>query len=185
MYSLFLLNTVLHIFLNAAQMEYQVGRDKFIKRWGELGLNWGINKTMGMIHGLLLIETQELNSDDIMSQLNISRGNVNMNLQALVEWGLIEKTHIEGSRKDYYKAEKDIWKAFRQIIKKRKEKELHPMINLIEEVSGVQPFDEDSAEFIKIMQELNVFSTKADKALNSLVDSKRSVLVNTYLKILR
>lgn len=166
-------------------MEYKEGRDKFIKTWGELGINWGINKTMGQIHGLLLIETESLNSDQIMEHLNISRGNVNMNIHSLVEWGLIHKCQKLGARKDYYEAEKDIWKVFRQIIRKRKEKELQPMLNLLEDISDIQPVDEKSAEFIRMMQELNIFSTKADKALENLVNSKNNLLLNTYMKMIR
>lgn len=166
-------------------MQYQEGKEKFIKTWGELGTNWGINKTMGQIHGLLLISTSEVTTDDIMKELHISRGNVNMNLRSLVEWELIHKVEKPGDRKDYYKAEKDIWTVFRQIIKKRKEKELHPMINLLEEVSSIEAKDEKSAEFMKMMNELSLFSNKADKTLDNLVSSRANILVSTYMKFTR
>jgi len=166
-------------------MQYEEGKDKFIKTWGELGTNWGINKTMGQIHGLLLVATKEYTTDEIMNELHISRGNVNMNLRSLVEWQLIEKVEKPGDRKDYYAAEKDIWTVFRHIIRKRKEKELHPMINLLDEVSDIQPTDENSAEFIKMMNELALFSNKADKTLDNLVNSKANILVSSYLKFMR
>jgi len=166
-------------------MEYLEGRDKFIRTWGELGINWGINKTMGQIHGLLLIETEALNSDQIMDQLKISRGNVNMNLHSLVEWGLLHKIDIKGQRKDYYVAEKDIWKAFKHIIRKRKEKELHPMIDLLDEVSKIEGSDDKSVEFLRMMEELNVFSKQADKALENLVNSKKNFLINSYLRMIK
>lgn len=166
-------------------MQYKEGKEKFIRTWGELGTNWGINKTMGMIHGLLLIETEALSSDELMAELKISRGNVNMNLRTLVDWGLIHKHEKEGSRKEFFLAEKDIWKVFQQIIKKRKEKELHPMIHLLEEVGDIQPNDEKSAEFIKMMAELSLFSHKADKALDNLVSSKANILVSSYLKFMK
>jgi len=166
-------------------MQYEEGKDKFIKTWGELGTNWGINKTMGQIHGLLLVSTRPYTTDEIMQELHISRGNVNMNLRSLVEWQLISKVEKEGDRKDYYKAEKDIWTVFRHIIRKRKEKELHPMIHLLDEVSDIQPTDENSAEFIKMMNELALFSNKADKTLDNLVNSKANILVSSYLKFMR
>lgn len=166
-------------------MEYQEGKIKFIKTWGELATNWGINKTMGQIHGLLLISTTEMTTDEVMAELHISRGNVNMNLRSLVEWQLIRKVEKEGDRKDYYAAEKDIWNVFRHIIKKRKEKELHPMIHLLEEVSGIQSTDEKSAEFNKIMNELSLFSNKADKTLDNLVSSRANILVSSYMKFMR
>jgi len=166
-------------------MEYKEGKDKFILTWGDLGSNWGINRTMGQIHGLLLIETEALSTDDIMEELKISRGNVNMNLRMLVEWGLAHKSEKAGDRKDYYIAEKDIWTVFRQIIKKRKEKELHPMIHLLEELEDMNPTDSKSAEFIKMMNELSLFSSKADKTLDNLVNSKANILISNYLKFIR
>ncbi len=166
-------------------MEYLEGKEKFIKTWGELGTNWGINKTMGQIHGLLLIETDLLTTDNIMAELKISRGNVNMNLRVLVEWGLAHKSEKPGDRKDYYIAEKDIWTVFRQIIRKRKEKELHPMIHLLEELEDMRPTDSKSAEFIKMMNELSLFSNKADRALDNLVNSKANLLISNYFKFMR
>lgn len=166
-------------------MQYEEGKVKFIKTWGDLATNWGINKTMGQIHGLLLISTTEYTTDNIMEELRISRGNVNMNLRSLVEWNLIRKVERPGDRKDYYAAEKDIWTVFRHIIRKRKEKELHPMMHLLEEVSDIQPTDEKSAEFIKMMNELSLFSNKADKTLDNLVNSKANILVSSYLKFMR
>lgn len=166
-------------------MDYSEGKEKFIKTWGELGTNWGINKTMGQIHGLLLIGIEPKSTDDIMGELKISRGNVNMNLRMLVDWGLAHKSEKFGDRKDYYVAEKDIWTVFRHIIRKRKEKELHPMIHLLEELEDMSPNDEKSAEFIKMMNELSLFSSKADRALDNLVSSKSNILVASYLKFMR
>lgn len=166
-------------------MDYQERKKKFVNTWGELGTNWGINKTMGQIHALLLISIDHMTTDDIMAELHISRGNVNMNLRSLVEWELISKVEKEGDRKDYYMAQKDIWTVFRQIIKKRKEKELHPMIHLLNEVSDIQAQDEKSEEFNKIMNELSLFSSKADKTLDNLVSSKANILVSSYMKFIR
>ena len=70
---------------------------------------WGINKTMAQIHALLYAENEPLDTDTIMEQLSISRGNANMNLRNLVQWQLVNKVHFKGKRKDYYTAEKDVW----------------------------------------------------------------------------
>ena len=50
-------------------------QDLFIRRWGEMGQTWGINRTMAEIHALLYITAQPLCTDDVMERLNISRGN--------------------------------------------------------------------------------------------------------------
>jgi len=82
--------------------------DQFVLLWGEMASAWGINKTMAQIHALLYVEANPLDTDAIMSQLDISRGNANMNLRNLLKWQLIHKVHFKGSRKDYYTAEKEV-----------------------------------------------------------------------------
>ncbi|MDZ7681329.1 MAG: hypothetical protein U5J63_06325 [Fodinibius sp.] len=80
--------------------------EQFILLWGEMASAWGINHTMAQIHALLYAESDPLDTDAIMEQLDISRGNANMNLRNLLQWQLIHKVHFKGKRRDYYTAEK-------------------------------------------------------------------------------
>ena len=72
-------------------MEFQEGKEKFLQVWGTLGSDWGINRTMAQVHALLMISPQALSADEIMEELKISRGNSNMNIRALIDWGLVYK----------------------------------------------------------------------------------------------
>ena len=72
-------------------MELAAAKEKFIQSWGALGSNWGINRTMAQIHALLLIAPESLSADDIMEQLQISRGNASMNIRAHV--GILQMGH--------------------------------------------------------------------------------------------
>ena len=92
-------------------------KQQFISSWGAFGTNWGINRTMAQIHALLLISPDPLTQDDMMEELNISRGNVNMNIRDLLTWGLAERVILPGERKEYFSAEKDIWKVVKLIVK--------------------------------------------------------------------
>ncbi len=67
-------------------MELPVAKDKFIQAWGGFGSQWGINRSMAQVHALLLVSPDPLSTEDVMDQLNISRGNANMNLRALIDW---------------------------------------------------------------------------------------------------
>ena len=82
-------------------MELNEAKNKFIQAWGTLGSNWGINKAMAQIHALLLLATEPLSAEDIMQELQMSRGNVNMNLRALMDWGIVKKDLKVGERKEY------------------------------------------------------------------------------------
>ena len=89
-------------------MKLTEGKEKFIQAWGTLGSSWGINRTMAQVHALLLIAPESLCAEDIMEELNISRGNANMNIRALMDWGLVSKELKSGERKEFFSAEKDI-----------------------------------------------------------------------------
>lgn len=118
-------------------MKLSEARQQFISTWGAMGTHWGINRTMAQVHALLMISPDPLTQDDVMAQLNISRGNVNMNIRDLIDWGLVDRVIISGERKEYFTAEKDIWKVATQIIKERKKRELDPMMKLMDQLSKV------------------------------------------------
>ena len=166
-------------------MELEEGKQKFIDSWGQLGSNWGISKTMAKVHALLLISKHPLNEDSIIETLQISRGNSNTNLRALLEWGLVYKTCKDDCRKDYYTAEKDLWVVCQKIILHRKRKELDPMISVLEELSDVQSTCKESDEFCKVVKDLKVFSNKADKSLQSLMNAENNWFTSAFLKMLR
>jgi len=151
-------------------MQLSEAKERFINSWGQLGVNWGINKTMAQIHALLLISDKPVCSDEIMSHLEISRGNVNTNLHALLDWGLIYKTpKSDGCRKDHFFAEKNMSLVFKQIVKHRKKKELEPLMELVEICSDLQPRCPESKAFCETIDDIKSFSQKADVALDKLI----------------
>ncbi len=103
-----------------------------VRRWGEMGGYWGINRTMAEIHALLFVSGQPLCTDDIMEQLHISRGNASMNLRGLVDWGLIHRVHHLGDRKEYFQADTDVWHMFETIMRERRRREVEPIVATID-----------------------------------------------------
>ncbi len=120
-------------------------KERFILHWGEMGSLWGINRTMAQAHALLFISPNPLSANEIMEELQISRGNVSMALRELISWGIASRIHIKGERREYYTTEKDVWKMFRIIGRERKKREVDPTINILRD-SMVQLNDIDSAE---------------------------------------
>jgi DNA-binding transcriptional regulator GbsR (MarR family) len=107
-------------------------RSLFIRRWGEMGATWGISRTMAEIHALLFLTGSPHCTDDIMEQLQVSRGNASMNLRQLVNWGLIRRTHIRGDRKEYFISDLDAWQMFETITRERRRREVEPIIETID-----------------------------------------------------
>ncbi|MEM8599129.1 MAG: hypothetical protein AAGF99_04345 [Bacteroidota bacterium] len=101
--------------------------DEFVQFWGEMASHWGINRTMAQIHALLYATAEPLDTDTIMARLQVSRGNANMNLRALVDWRLVNKVSRSGSRKDFYVAETDVWMICTTVIEERKRREIKPV----------------------------------------------------------
>src|SRR3954453_6980171 len=99
-------------------------RDEFVSQWGAIGSAWGLNRTMPQIHALLITTPNPLSTDEIMEELKISRGNAHGNLRELVSWGLVRSVVRKGERKEFFEAEKDVWKMFCTVMRERRRREL-------------------------------------------------------------
>jgi DNA-binding transcriptional regulator GbsR (MarR family) len=167
-------------------MKYTEAKEELIQAWGNLGYSWGINKTMAQIHALLMISTKALSTEDIMEELSISRGNANMNIRALLDWGIVSRISVAGERKEFFKSEKDIWALARQVAKERRKRELEPILKVLREVNEVQADGSDETkEFKKVVKELKNFAEKSDSLLETFVKAEENWFWNTVLKMMK
>lgn len=168
-------------------MKLAEAKSRFIQSWGVLGSQWGINRTMAQIHALLLISPEPLSADNIMEQLNISRGNTNMNVRDLMDWGLVQKIIIPGERKEFFLAEKDIWKVATMIAYQRKKRELDPMINVLNELGDIEgdKKDKELKQFTDTVANIKKFAGQAEKSLNTIIKADENWFYGTLLKLLR
>lgn len=168
-------------------MKLAEAKQQFIASWGAFGTQWGINRTMAQIHALLLISPDPLSADDIMEQLDISRGNGNMNIRELINWGLVERILLPGERKEFFTAEKDIWRVARQIVKERKKRELEPMIKMIDQLSEVEgdKKDREVKTFTDTMLNIKKFGQQADKTLDVMIRADENWFLNSLVKIFK
>lgn len=166
-------------------MQLAEAKAKFIADWGRLGTNWGINRTMAQIHALLLISPEHLSAEDVMEQLSISRGNANMNLRELIDWGLVQKVFVPGERKEFFSAEKDIWKVARQIVKERKKRELDLMLPVLKELSEVEGDKRDKSvkTFTDTINNIRKFSEQADKLLDTMIKADEHWFLGSLVKL--
>jgi DNA-binding transcriptional regulator GbsR (MarR family) len=164
-------------------MEYNEAKQKFIQAWGTLGSNWGINKAMAQIHALLLLATEPLSAEEIMEELQMSRGNVNMNLRALMDWGIVRKEHKVGERREFFTTGKDVWDLAKQVSKERRRREIEPILNVLEEVQKVSGDNKkDVAEFKKVTGELFDFSVKVDDMIDKFTKSDQTWFYKLLMK---
>lgn len=168
-------------------MNLEEAKQQFIQAWGTLGSKWGINRTMAQIHALLLVTPEAISADEIMEALNISRGNANMNLRDLMDWGLVEKIHKPGERKEFFLAEKDMWKVSTQVAKERKKRELEPVIKLLDQLAEVQgdATDENYKTFKKSINGIRKITHNLDNAMETMVKAEENKFFSMIMKLIR
>src|SRR5580698_5964711 len=155
----------------AETAQLAAARDEFVTQWGTIGNAWGINRTMAQIHALLIITPRALTTDEVMEELKISRGNAHTNLRELVGWGLVRSVVRKGERKEYFEAEKEVWKMFCIIVPERKRREIRPAINVLKDCSertdGLK--SPEARAFTKPTNALCEFMEMADGVLSKVV----------------
>ena len=167
-------------------MNLTEAKQQFINSWGAFGTQWGINRTMAQLHALLLISNAPITQDDIMEQLSISRGNVNMNIRDLIGWGLVERVIVSGERKEYFTADKNIWKVATQIIKERKKRELDPMLKLLSQLENIDDKKEkDAKEFLTVVGDIKKLGSHADSLLDIMIKAEENKFISGVLKIFK
>lgn len=107
----------------------------FILHWGEMGTQWGVNRSVSQVHALLYLSARPLPADDIVEQLVLARSNVSTALKELQGYGIVRRVHVEGDRRDHFIAETDLWEMLMRIAAERKRREIDPTIKLLDELS--------------------------------------------------
>lgn len=168
-------------------MKLEEAKQQFIQSWGVLGTQWGINRTMAQIHALLLVTPDPMSADEIMDALQISRGNANMNLRDLITWGLVEKVLKAGERREFFAAEKDIWKVSMRIIRERRRRELDPMLAVLDGLKDIEgdKKDKDIKAFTDTVGQIQKFAGQADKTLEGLIKADEHWFTGTLLKLFK
>lgn len=168
-------------------MKLDEARRQFIETWGTLGSEWGINRSMAQVHALLLISPEPLSTEDIMEELNISRGNANMNVRDLMNWNLVQKNLVAGERKEFFTAEKDIWEIARRIAKERKKREIEPVLNKLKHLQDAE-VDAKSAkgkEFKKTVDGIHDFVERMDKGVDLALRADENWFFGTLFKLMK
>lgn len=104
---------------------------RFVLHWGDLGGQWGVNRSVAQIHALLLVADKPLTAEAIAETLGLARSNVSNSLKELMAWDLVRRRPILGDRRDHFEAEGDIWEMVAKIVAMRKARELDPAADIL------------------------------------------------------
>lgn len=129
----------------------------FVEHWGMMARSWGINASMGELFALLYVTGTDWTAEELRERLQVSRGNVSMNLRELMTWGVVHKVHRPGERREFYRAEDDVWTLFRRILAERKRRELDPTLHVLERSVAHIPDDPGHRARRQRLVELHMF----------------------------
>ena len=166
-------------------MKLDEAKNKYIQTWGSLATSWRINKTMAQVHALLLVSTKPLSAEDIMETLQISRGNVNMNVRALIDWGIVKKEFVIGERKEFFVAGKDIWELFKQITKERKKREIEPVLKVLEDLQQVDDNSNEATQFKQVLNDLSKVTNTVNNILDKAIKADEHWLLSNFTKVIK
>jgi DNA-binding transcriptional regulator GbsR (MarR family) len=164
----------------------KAAREEFVSQWGALGSQWGINRTMAQIHALLMTAHQPITTDELMEELEISRGNAHTNVKELIAWGLVRTVVKRGERKEFFEAEKDVWEIARTVARERKRREIEPALGVLRDCveKSREMQSTEAKEFNKQMRQLEEFVSFASKVADQVSAMKHGFAVQLAAKLL-
>jgi len=166
-------------------MDFKEAKNKFVQTWGALGSQWGINKTMAQIHAFLMVSSTPISMEEIMEELQISRGNASMNLRALMDWGIVYKEFKQGERREFFTAEKDLDELATKIARERSKREIKPALKVLKEVSSINDASSVEAKhFVDQTKKLYDFVAKADTMIDKVTEYKDNWLTKLIVKMM-
>ncbi len=95
---------------------------------GRLMEFWGFRRHMGRLWTILYLSPEPMTTAELSETLQLSSSAVSLSLGELVRWGAVRKTWLPGERKDFYRAESNVWKLLRRVYERRE-------LNLVREAS--------------------------------------------------
>jgi DNA-binding transcriptional regulator GbsR (MarR family) len=121
----------------------------FILHWGEMGTQWGVNRSVAQIHALLYLSDRPLPADEIVELLTLARSNVSTALKELQGYGIVRRVHVEGDRRDHFTAETDLWDMLMRIVAERKRREIDPTVALLGDLAARLAADKSAPPHVR------------------------------------
>lgn len=109
---------------------------QFILHWGEMGSQWGVNRSVSQIHALLYLSNRPLNAEEISKTLKLARSNVSNGLKELQSYRIVKRTHVANDRRDHFVAEDDLWEMLMRIVSERKRREIDPTLEMLADLAS-------------------------------------------------
>jgi len=92
-----------------------------------------LTQLQGRIFGLLYLSSGPVTLDELTDELQQSKSNVSVSVRGLIDWQLVRRVRLPGSRKDHYEAATDFWRVMQEILERRFRWNLRQVVAAAEE----------------------------------------------------
>jgi DNA-binding transcriptional regulator GbsR (MarR family) len=96
-----------------------------------------VTQLQARIFALLYLEARPLSLDEIAAELQQSKSNVSLNIRLLVDWHLVRRKPVAGSRRDHYEAATDFFRAFQEIFERRFRWTVRQVVGAVDDAAAV------------------------------------------------
>jgi DNA-binding transcriptional regulator GbsR (MarR family) len=152
--------------------------EQFVLRWGDMGGQWGVNRSVAQIQALLYLSDRPMTAEDIADTLGMARSNVSNSIRELLSWKLIRRVPVLGDRRDHYEAEADLWQIMSRIAQGRKEREIDPAVSALRHVLETADGDPRiSAVARNRLKEMQTFLATLDNWFSQMLTVPPSTLM--------
>lgn len=152
-------------------------QSQFILYWGNMGSQWGVNRSVAQIQALLFLSASPLNAEQISERLGIARSNVSNSLKELVAWKLIRRVPISGDRREHFEAECDVWEIATRVAQGRKAREIDPAMRVLSDcIAAAETEETPDPTALARMKEMQEFLKVVDTWYDQMVGVPKSKL---------
>jgi DNA-binding transcriptional regulator GbsR (MarR family) len=150
----------------------------FVDGMGAAAATSGIlSQLQGRIFALLYLHAAALSLDEVAAELEQSKSNVSVQIRGLVEWHLVRRVVVAGSRKDHYQAATDFWRVMQEIFERRYRFNVRQVLVAVDESlragtgNGGRP--SDRGQFVTArLDSLRAFFSLLDASLAAFTQGK-------------
>jgi DNA-binding transcriptional regulator GbsR (MarR family) len=151
---------------------------EFVLRWGDMGNQWGVNRSVAQIQALLYLSDRPLTAEDIADQLGLARSNVSNSIRELITWKLVRRVPVLGDRRDHYEAEAELWQILTRIAQGRKEREVDPAVAAIHKALQAAEGDPTISKVARArLDEMQAFLSTLDTWFSQMLTVPPSTLM--------
>jgi len=105
--------------------------ERFVLHWGEMGGQWGVNRSVSQIHALLFLSERPMTAEEIENSTGIQQPGLGGALARLESWGLISRVPGSPARYTALPPESAI-----EVLLLSREREIHRVRRLAGELSA-------------------------------------------------